>query len=161
MADQLTNSDPKLVKDTISLIGDLLVQYGWYLLLAIISIAVVYNKYLSPLLDRLRHQRANEDTETVANRVQQLEAARRRQQELYDKKAQEFKQKEAEIESKKQEEVKQLLKSVDPNKPDSMVNALRKRQSKPLRDNSYNPLMGSSSGSTFRPSRSCGPSSGG
>ena len=84
-----------------------------------------------------------------------MERVRRRQQLIYDKQMEELKQKEEQKLIQKRQQILELEKSVDKSSD------LRKRDSKPLRDNSFNPLMGSTSGSNFRPSRSCGPSSGG
>ena len=94
----------------------------------------------------------------MVSRAEHMERARRRQQDIYDKQMQEFKRQEEEKQIRKKNQLLELNKSVDKMKD---TNDLRKRNSKPLRDNSFNPLMGSTSGSTYRPSRSCGPSSGG
>ena len=95
----------------------------------------------------------------MQSRAEQMERARRRQQELYDKQMEEFKQKESEKQNQKKKELLDLVKSVDKIKDNS---DLRQRNPKPFRDNSFNPLMGSSSGSSsgFRRSRA-GPSGGG
>ncbi len=97
------------------------------------------------------------DPETVASRLEQMEIARRRQQELYNKKVEELKQKELEKQLNKRQELQELQQ----NASHKQENQLKRRtDTKSFRDNSYNPLMGSSNSSTYRPSRNCGPSGG-
>ena len=95
----------------------------------------------------------------MATRAEQMEMARRRQQEIYDKQMREFKEKEEQKQLEKKRQLNQLKETIA--KSVDTTSDLRKRNSKPLRDNSFNPLMGTSSGSAYRPSRSCGPSGGG
>jgi hypothetical protein len=97
------------------------------------------------------------DPETVASRLEQMEIARRRQQQLYDKKVEEFKQKELEKELNKKQELQELQQNIS----HKQENELKQRTAtKSFRDNSYNPLTGSSNSSSYRPSRNCGPSGG-
>jgi hypothetical protein len=97
------------------------------------------------------------DPETVASRLEQMEIARRRQQEIYDKKVEELKLKESEKQLNKRRELQELQQNVSHKQENELK---RRTDTKSFRDNSFNPLMGSSSSSTYRPSRNCGPSGG-
>ncbi|CAG2171856.1 unnamed protein product [Oppiella nova] len=159
---ELKNKDPELITNTIAIVSRLFVNYGWYVLAVIIIGVIVYHKYLRPLWDQMaeRRERMSEDPDASARRQEQMDAARRRQQEIYDKQRQEYERKEQEKQTERQRQRNEVINSVD-NSAD-IANELRKRQMRPLRDNSFNPLMGSSSGASYRPSRpACGPSDGG
>ncbi|XP_018548229.1 selenoprotein S [Lates calcarifer] len=137
------------------LAGELLSQYGWYLL------AVTVLVYL--LIQHLKKRRSSQscqssapqtpqDAALVAKRQEAMEAARRKMQEQLDASAAIYKEKQKQ---------KQQQKQMNQEASSSTTMLKPKTDKKPLRSTDYSPLSGQGGGTcSWRPGRR-GPSSGG
>ncbi|XP_060923864.1 selenoprotein S [Limanda limanda] len=158
--------------------GELLSQYGWYLLLVSV-LAYLLIQYLSKKISRQSSQSSSatpQDSAFVVKRQEAMEAARRKMQVELDAKAVLFKEKQKQQEEEKRRQKIEIWDSMTQGKSykgDKKPSQTTEEASssttaqkpttdkKPLRSADYNPLSGGAGGScTFRPGRR-GPSSGG
>ncbi|XP_071765017.1 selenoprotein S [Centroberyx gerrardi] len=158
-------------------VGDVLAQYGWYLLVVTVLVYLLIQH-----LSKKRASRGNsspspqtQDPVSVVRRQEGLEAARRRMQEEFDAKAALFREKQKQLEEEKRRQKIEMWDSMQEGKSykgnaklpqteeaSSSTTVLKpKTDKKSLRDAGYNPLTGDGGGScSWRPGRR-GPSSGG
>ncbi|XP_056134560.1 selenoprotein S [Lampris incognitus] len=153
--------------------GDLVGQYGWYLLLLTVAVYV--------LVQRLARRRARrrsvspetaQDPASVVRRQEALEEARRKMQLEFDAKAALFREKQKQLEEEKRQQKIEMWDSMQEGRSykgkldqaseeASSSATVLKPDKKPFRNNGYNPLTGEGGGScAWRPGRR-GPSSGG
>ncbi|CAB1452921.1 unnamed protein product [Pleuronectes platessa] len=158
--------------------GELLSQYGWYLLLVSV-LGYLLIQYLSKKRSSQSSQSSTattQDSAFVARRQEAMEAARRKMQVELDAKAVLFKEKQKQQEEEKRRQKIEIWDSMTQGKSykggakpsqtteeasSSTTEQKPATDKKPLRSAGYNPLSGGAGGScTFRPGRR-GPSSGG
>lgn len=161
------------------IVGELLSQYGWELLLVTVQVCLLIR-----FLSKRRSSRDGQDSpppspqdaELVARQQEGMEAARRRMQEELDAKAAIFREKQKQQEEEKRRQKIEMWESVQQGKSykgaakpsqsaeeaSSSTTVLKpKTDKKPLRSADYNPLTGQGGGTcSWRPGRR-GPSSGG
>ncbi|CAF95955.1 unnamed protein product [Tetraodon nigroviridis] len=161
---------------SISFFGELLSQYGWYLLVVAVGIYLLFqhlNRRRSLQGDSSLPPLSQRDAILVARNQEAMEAARRRMQEDLDAKAVLFKEKQKQKEEEKRQQKLDRLqygtsyrgatKHSEAAEEASSSTVVRKPKTdrKPLRSGDYNPLSGQGGGScSWRPGRR-GPSSGG
>ncbi|XP_071344170.1 selenoprotein S [Trachinotus anak] len=157
-------------------VGELLSQYGWYLLVVTVLVYVLI-QYLSKR--RSSHNvrpHTDQDAALVARRQEAMEAARRKMQEELNAKAAIFREKQKQQEEEKRRQKIEIWESMQQGKSykgsaklsqtteeaSSSTTVLKpKTDKKPIRSSDYNPLSGEGGGScSWRPGRR-GPSSGG
>jgi hypothetical protein len=157
------------------LVLDIIQHYGWFILLGLIVLYFLWDRILRDIWYRMKETledslaQRHYDPEEVASREQAMMAARERWQSDLDGKAAEWSVKKQRMESLKRDEkiedwdrhrqgqgYRSKLKSqkaeddsIDPNNPKPKP---KKRLFRP----DYNPLTGSSSGPSYRPSRQSG-----
>ncbi|XP_034437598.1 selenoprotein S isoform X2 [Hippoglossus hippoglossus] len=159
--------------------GELLSQYGWYLLLVSV-LGYLLIQYLSKKRSSQSSQSSTpatpQDSAFVARRQEAMEAARRKMQVELDAKAVLFKEKQKQQEEEKRRQKIEIWDSMKQGKsykgnakpPQTTEEASSSTTAqkpttdkKPLRSAGYNPLSGEAGGScAWRPGRR-GPSSGG
>lgn len=150
---------------------------GWFISLGILILYVIYTKYSSHF-ERLRQQQPQQrqyhDPSVVVQRQVEMDAARRRMQAQQDALAEQHKAKQKELEEQKRQEKisnwEQLQQGLgsklgtsrqeEPVPTSSLTRRPKGSQSSSssserLRGGDYNPLMGSSGGSSYRPERRC------
>ncbi|XP_002405124.4 selenoprotein S [Ixodes scapularis] len=147
---------------------------GWFISLGILILYVIYTKYGSHF-ERLRQQQPQQrqyhDPSVVVQRQVEMDAARRRMQAQQDALAEQHKAKQKELEEQKRQEKisnwEQLQQGLGSKlgtsrqeEPVPTSNLTRRPKgsqssssSERLRGGDYNPLMGSSGGSSYRPER--------
>lgn len=157
-------------------VGELLSQYGWYLL-AVTMVAYLLIQHLSKRRSTQRGGSLSptpQDAVLVARRQEAMEAARRKMQEELDAKAAIFRDKQKQQEEEKRRQKIEVWESMQQGKSykgtaklsqtteEASSSLLKpKTDKKPLRSADYNPLAGQGGGScSWRPGRR-GPSSGG
>lgn len=166
----LTNRDLSVLSLTV---GELLSQYGWYLLAGIVMVYLLIQHLSKRRSSQSSHSsapQAPQDVTLVARRQEAMEAARRKMQEELDAKAAIFRerQKQLEEEKRRQKMERDSMKqgnscrlSQSTEEASSSAAEKPKTDKKPLRSADYNPLSGQGGGScSWRPGRR-GPSSGG
>lgn len=164
--------------------GELLSQYGWYLLLVSVLVYLLV-QYLSKKRASQSHHSATaltpQNAAFVERRHEAMEAARRKMQAELDAKAAIFKEKQRQQEEEKRQQRIEIWESVQQGKSyraaklsqnsedvtssssssSSSSSVKPKTDKRPLRSTDYNPLAGDGGAScSWRPSRR-GPSSGG
>ncbi|XP_068457661.1 selenoprotein S [Clinocottus analis] len=172
----LTNQD---LSSLSLLAGELLSQYGWFLLLGAVGVYLL----MQHLSRRRGSQSASssaqeppQDAALVAKRQEGMEAARMKMQEELDAKAEVFREKQRQQEEEKRRQKIEIWDSMQQGrsykgnaKPSqgseeagsSTTSSRPKTDKKPLRSADYNPLTGQGGSScAWRPGRR-GPSSGG
>ena len=50
---ELKNTDPQIITDMFDVVSALLMNYGWYVLIIIIGVVFVWNRYLSRVASNL------------------------------------------------------------------------------------------------------------
>lgn len=171
----LTNQDVTSLTLTV---GELLSQYGWYLL----AVTVMTYLLVQHLSKRRSSQRGGsslpqtpQDATLVAKRQEAMEAARRKMQEELDAKAAIFREKQKQQEEEKRRQKIEEWESMQQGKSykgaaklsqtteeaSSSTLLKPKTDKKPLRSADYNPLTGQGGGSCSWRSGRRGPSSGG
>ncbi|XP_039987568.1 selenoprotein S isoform X2 [Xiphias gladius] len=164
---------------SLNLFGELLSQYGWYLLVVTVLVYLLIQHLSRRRSSQSCHnspQQTVQDAALVARRQEAMEAARRKMQEQLDAKAAIFKEKQKEQEEEKRRQKIEIWESMQQGKSykgtaklsqtteeaSSSTTALKpKTDKKPLRSADYSPLSGQGGGScSWRPGRR-GPSSGG
>ncbi|XP_070685744.1 selenoprotein S isoform X2 [Pempheris klunzingeri] len=172
-----TQKEPPKNQDltSLSFAGELLSQYGWYLLAVTVLVYLLIQH-----LSRRRSSQSNgspppqtvQDAASVARKQEAMEASRQRMQEELDAKAAIFREKQQQQEEEKRRQKIEMWESMQQGKSykgtagsqtteeaGSSTTALKPK--KPLRSADYNPLTGQGGGScAWRPGRR-GPSSGG
>ncbi|XP_059201453.1 selenoprotein S [Centropristis striata] len=174
----LRNQDLTVLSLTV---GELLSQYGWYMLLGTVLLYLV----IQQLSKRRSSQREShnssapqtpQDAALVARRQEAMEAARIKMQQELDAKADLFREKQRQQEEEKRRQKIEIWESMQQGKSykggskpsqnteeaSSSTTVLKpKSDKKPLRSTDYNPLTGQGGGTcAWRPGRR-GPSSGG
>ncbi|XP_042265097.1 selenoprotein S isoform X2 [Thunnus albacares] len=163
----------------LSLSGNLLSEYGWYLLAVTVLVYLIIqhlSKRRSSQNPRSPLPQTPQDAVLVARRQEAMEAARRKMQEELDAKAALFREKQTQQEQEKRRQKIEIWESMQQGKSykgatkvsqtteeaSSSTAVLKpKNNKKPLRSADYNPLTGEGGGScSWRPGRR-GPSSGG
>ncbi|KAJ8985595.1 hypothetical protein NQ317_015086 [Molorchus minor] len=151
-----------IITDIINTIVSSIENYGWYLLLCLIVFVYIYHSYLKSYInDYMKWKDEKEYSEKyhknpdlfVARQVAQQQAAMKLQ-EKYNREAEEHRKKLEEREAKKREEAMQKF---DGQGGQKLGSESSKQSFKP----DYNPLMGSGSGSSYRPPRRSACSRGG
>jgi len=179
------NQTPEVLKDLFGLVIYILQRYGWYLLIGLIVVLYFKDRVLQRL-SRLTSSLQGEtnthryDDETAVQRLEALEASRRRLQEQMDaqaaRHAEEMKKKEEEKRAQKIEDWERhregkgyRSKYRPPTETDgaaasggSSTTAGAKKKKNVYRPADYNPLLGSGGGGAcFRPERRGGGGGGG
>ncbi|XP_040897907.1 selenoprotein S isoform X2 [Toxotes jaculatrix] len=164
----------------LSLIGELLSQYGWYLLAVTVLVYLLIqhlSKRRSSQSSQSSPPQTEQDAALVARRQEAMEAARRKMQEELDAKAAVFREKQKQQEEEKRRQKIEMWESMQQGKSykgtaklsqppeeasSSTTTVLKpKTDKKTLRGSDYSPLSGQGGGScSWRPGRR-GPSSGG
>ncbi|XP_056268000.1 selenoprotein S [Pseudoliparis swirei] len=160
------------------LVGELLSQYGWYLLVGtvVVYLLIQYlSKRISSRSSSSSPEQTLQDAALVAKRQEGMEASRMKMQQELDAKAVIFKEKQRQQEEEKRRQKIELWESMQPGRSfksgktsrtteeaDSSTTASKpKSDKKPLRSEDYNPLTGQGGSScAWRPGRRA-PSSGG
>ncbi|XP_070182382.1 selenoprotein S-like [Littorina saxatilis] len=167
------NETPESITGVFSTGVGVLQQYGWFLLLGLVALFYIKNRFLEGRLQRWQQQKEDAsykkmDTGKAQSQLEAMERARQRMQEQLDKQAEEYKQKQKEKEEKAREEriadwkrhqEGKGYRSKHRTKDEAEPGPSKPKPKKPLRDPDYNPLMGNSGGG-FRPPRR-GPTGGG
>ncbi|XP_062275811.1 selenoprotein S isoform X2 [Scomber scombrus] len=161
----------------LSFSGDLLSEYGWYLLAVTVLIYLLI-QHLSKRRSRVPSSppaQTPQDAVLVARRQEGMEAARRKMQEDLDTKAAIFREKQAQQEQEKRRQKIEIWESMQLGKShkgttkhpqtteetsSSTAASKPKTDKKSLRSADYNPLTGQGGSCSWRPGRR-GPSSGG
>lgn len=165
----LKNETPAAVSDAVVNVVLFLEKYGWFVILVAIISVLIWSK-LEPYWRKWKQKRDKQfeaaiDPNKLAKCQESLEVSRRRMQENLDAKAKEFAEKKRELEAQKRQEniddwemhqqgrgYKSKHAKNDGGKPSQ--NQVKPKKSDRLRTSEdYNPLSGSSSGSSFRPNR--------
>ncbi|XP_056881061.1 selenoprotein S [Takifugu flavidus] len=167
-----SRKDPLGNTDLGSIVGELLSQFGWYLLLLCIVVYLLVQQ-LSRRRSSQEDPGSHRDAVLVARNQEAMEASRRRMQEELDAKAVVFREKQKEKEEERRKEkldrlqhgksIRAAARQSEAEDEASTSTVVRKPKPdrKPLRSGDYNPLTGQGGGScSWRPGRR-GPSSGG
>uniref|UniRef100_A0A224Z8E2 Selenoprotein S n=1 Tax=Rhipicephalus zambeziensis TaxID=60191 RepID=A0A224Z8E2_9ACAR len=153
---------------------------GWFITFGLIGLYMLYKKFgsylptMSGVSPPTQQAYAPAETDEFVKRQEALERARQRMQEKQNALAEKQKEKMAQLEEqKRQEKIKnweQLqqglglgskLRATSSNESSAEPNSLSRRprrsedSSDRLRNSDYNPLTGSSGGSSYRPDRRC------
>ncbi|KAH7945311.1 hypothetical protein HPB49_009472 [Dermacentor silvarum] len=153
---------------------------GWFITFGLIGLYMLYKKLGSylPTMSRVSpptpQSYGPSDADEFVRRQEALERARRKMQEVQDALAEKQKEKMAQLEEQKRQEkidnweqfqkgrgLGSKLRATSTNESSAESNGLSRRpkgsqdSSDRLRGSDYNPLMGSSGGSSYRPERRC------
>lgn len=161
----LENQTPELISSIFSNGLVILEQYGWFIILGILLLLYIVHK-LKPTINQLKqkaeHVREAKkfDPDTAHQRLEKMEAARRRLQEEYDAKAAKFaEQQKIKDEEKRQQKIQDYEDKLAGKsgrskfkKEEEMPTTINKSKGKPrLRQTDFNPLMGGGGSSGYRP----------
>ncbi|XP_013420916.1 selenoprotein S [Lingula anatina] len=168
----ITNETPAFVWEYLYFPAvSFLKQYGWFVILGLIVITFLWHKikphlqqWLKKIEDQKEYTRYKDDPDLAQRRFEAMEKSRKALQEQLDRQAEVYTEKQKEIEEKKRQlkiqdwdnhlQGKGYRSKVKPGQPTDMENQQPKPKKKNVyRTSDYNPLMGSSSGTTFRPPR--------
>lgn len=168
----LKNETPTMVSEAASCVLLFLEKYGWFVILGVVLYVLIWSNF-EPYWRKWKKKREKQYEETIdPERLIKCQASQemshRRMQENVDVKSVEFAEKMKELEAKKQQEKiddfemhqqGRGYRSKHPKTDDrnQKENKAKPKKSARLRNSDYNPLSGSSSGTSFRPnSRSTG-----
>lgn len=154
-------------------VGAFLIDNGWYLLLGIIGLYIIWEKMIrkkwskwkQEYNDRQTSAQYHKDPDMALARLQAMEESRKKMQEEYDRASALYVEKLKEREElKRQEKIKEWEKhskgsgyhsKTKPEVPDVVPHSATSssRNTPRFRNTDYNPLMGAGGGNSFRPSR--------
>lgn len=166
----LKNEAPQGLLSVFSTGFEFMQEYGWFILLALVAILYIKNKFIQPKLAQWQQTREENkykkmDSGKIQEQAERLEKARQKMQAELDKQAEEYKIKQQQKEEKarqdriadwdRHQEGKGYRSKVKPKEEDQPRpgSQPKPKGKKPLTDNDYNPLMGGSSSAGFRPPR--------
>lgn len=164
--EKLVNQTPEFISSIFSNGLVILEQYGWLIVIGLLLLLYIVHK-LKPTFNQLK-QKAEDvrdakkyDPDTAHQRLEKMEAARRRLQEEYDLKAAKFaEQQKIKEEEKRQQKIQDYEdrlagksgRSKFKTKEEEVPTTINKPKGKPrLRQSEFNPLMGGGGSSGYRP----------
>lgn len=172
-----SDADPSFADTVLNLIS----TNGWFVTFGLIGVYILYTKlgsYLPSWRTSTPQQQQNygaAEADEFVQRQEAMERARRRMQEVQDALAEKQKEKMAQLEEQKRQEKidnwEQLqqgrglgskLRNIGAEESGAQASGLSRRpkgnrdSGERLRGSDYNPLTGSSGGSSYRPERRCG-----
>ncbi|XP_065846098.1 selenoprotein S-like [Oscarella lobularis] len=165
----LVNTTPEIVTTTLTSLVGILEQYGWFILIGAILAYIVWTNYLRRHFIAWKY-RIEEQPRAYSSAHDDVLAVRARMQAQLDKKAADHAIKRKEIEeAKRLEKIEDWerhqrgggYRSKGHRPPESSSDEKKPPPKKRFLQSGYNPLMGHSSGSSFRPQRRRGGGQGG
>ncbi|XP_065298074.1 selenoprotein S-like [Dermacentor albipictus] len=165
----------------LSIVLNFISTNGWFITFGLIGLYMLYRKlgsYLPTMRSRVSppapQNYGPSDADEFVRRQEALERARRKMQEVQDALAEKQKEKMAQLEEQKRQEkinnweqfqkgrgLGSKLRTTSTNESSAECSGLSRRpkssqdSSDRLRGSDYNPLMGTSGGSSYRPERRC------